>query len=224
MRPVGVVALAAALPLVGVSGLVVYAGELQPLLESSSPTRLGLLVVVIGAILTGMALLPTHAVSLSAGWLFGATTGSIVAITSVTLGALVGFVVFKFLSGSSVERFIKENEKTDRIYRSLLGTPAIGMIFLISLIRLSPLVPFAATNATLSVANIPFRQFLIGSVVGLAPRVILVAVFGAGLAELTWETPESPLLKYLGLATTVVMLICITFFSKRALKKALLTN
>ena len=221
LRPLGLVALAAALPLVGVSALVVYAEELRTIFETSSPTSIGLGLVVIGAVLSGLALLPTHAVSLSAGWLFGATLGSILAITTVSLGAIIGFIVFQLLSGQAAERFIKENEKTERLYQAVISTPTVGMIFLISLIRLSPLVPFAATNATFSVAKIPFRQFLIGSAIGLAPRVILVAILGAGLAQLTWETPDSPLLTYLGIAATVIMLVGVTFFGKSALKKTL---
>ena len=63
------------------------------------------------------------------------------------------------------------------------------------------------------------REFLLGSVVGLAPRVVAVAVAGAGLAQLDLSRGADLRLAVLGAVATVALLVVLWAVGRRALRE-----
>jgi len=173
--------------------------------------------VLLGAALAGLSLVPTHAVSLVAGLLFGAVTGSAVALGAIMLGAAVGYAVLRRVVGDRLLRGLSERPRAAAVHRSLLHGSSQRTIGLTMLVRLSPVMPFAATNLLFAGADVDWRDFLVGSTLGLAPRVVAVAVLGGGLAELDLSTPLDRTWTIAGIVVTIATIVVIGRMARRAL-------
>ncbi|MCP5024147.1 MAG: hypothetical protein GY930_20560 [bacterium] len=90
---------------------------------------------------------------------------------------------------------------------------------LLALIRLSPALPFATTNLLMSTTGIRLLPFLIGSLIGMAPRVIAVVWIGSSLSELDLTQAADRRLLGLGILATAVVLWVFRKVSKRALTR-----
>lgn len=90
---------------------------------------------------------------------------------------------------------------------------------LLALIRLSPVVPFAATNLLMSTTGVRLAPFLVGSVIGLAPRVVAVVWIGSSLTELDLSLAADRRLLVLGIAATGAALWILGRASRRGLAR-----
>lgn len=171
--------------------------------------------------LAGFSLVPTHAASLVAGMLFGAAGGSLLALVGIALGAVVSFSILRRLSGTRALELLANRPRARAVHRALLHGGSRRSVTLIALVRLSPIMPFAGTNLVLAASGIRLREFLLGSVVGLAPRIVAVAVAGAGLARLDLAQGADARLAVLGTAATLAALFLISAIARRALRQVI---
>jgi uncharacterized membrane protein YdjX (TVP38/TMEM64 family) len=140
--------------------------------------------IAASVLLCGLSFIPTHASSLVAGMLFGSFLGSSLALLGIGGALLLGYIVFGHIVGEGPLAELRKNSKVDQAYRRILGSGFRRTLTLVILMRLSPIMPFAATNALMASVKVNLGAFITGSLVGLAPRVILVACLGATLSEL----------------------------------------
>lgn len=175
-------------------------------------------------ILASLSLIPSHAASLISGILFGSVLGPMLAILGVVLASGAGFLVMRRCLGDRLVELIERRPKAMVVYRALLQREGLALISLITLLRLSPVMPFAMTNLIFASARVPFAEFLWGSAVGLAPRVILVALAGAGLSELDLSQGSDQTLAALGIGATLLSVVIIGRMAKRALAEAVLSS
>lgn len=169
-------------------------------------------------ILAGLSLAPTHAFSLVAGMLFGHIHGPIAALISIVGASLFGYIIMTCLVGKKALIALAQNPKAERVHRELLQHNGFQTILLISLIRLSPVMPFAATNLILAASNVKLAHFLIGGTIGLAPRIILVAIAGASLVTLDLSKSSDQTLLILGGFATLLALALGGKMARKALK------
>ena len=202
-------------------GALVLAGTLevwQPWLQAHG----ALAFLVVAALLAGLSLIPTHAVALVAGFESGAAVGSSLALVAILVGAWLGFVVFRGLAGRRLIEAIATRPRARVVHEALVTADARRTVVLIALLRLSPLMPFAATNLLMAASGVRRSVFLTGSVFGMAPRVIAVAVAGAAVSELTLGGPGAdPVLIAIGVAATLIALFAIGVVARRALRRSL---
>ena len=78
-------------------------------------------------------------------------------------------------------------------------------------------MPFAGTNVLLAAAKVKVSEFLIGSSIGLSPRIILLVSAGAGLSKLNSDYDKKELL-VLGITATIITVIVLGKISKRVLR------
>jgi uncharacterized membrane protein YdjX (TVP38/TMEM64 family) len=188
----------------------------RPLTElAPAPAVLSFLVA--GALLAGLSLVPTHAVSLVAGMLFGRLGGSACALLAIAGAALFGFLVLRRLVGARGVQLLEGHPRAVAIHRALLARQG-RLVWLVILIRLSPVVPFAATNLVLAAAGVGQREFLLGSTLGLAPRIVAVVIAGAGLVELDLSQATDMRAAVIGALATVAVLVLIGRVARRALR------
>ena len=173
-------------------------------------------------ILASLSLIPSHAASLIAGLLFGPILGPICALLGVVLASAAGFGLMRQCMGDKLVEIIDRRPRAKVVYEALLKRQGVKLISLIGLLRLSPVMPFAVTNLLLASARAPFGAFLWGSGLGLAPRVIVVALAGAGLSELDLSQGGDRGLAILGVLATVLSVVVIGRMAKRALTDAML--
>ena len=219
-RELGAVGLLAVFVVVAPAlGALVLAGTASSWLEPLRALGSTAVPVFLAAtvVLAGLSLVPTHASSLIAGLLFGATWGSVLALSGVVGAAVVGFVVVRRVVGDTVVRALARRPRAAAVHTELLQRDGRRTAGVIALVRLSPVMPFAGTNLLMAAARVKPAEFLVGSAIGLAPRVVLVAVAGAGLGELDLSRSGDVRLLVLGAAATVLVLFLIGRIARRAL-------
>lgn len=177
---------------------------------------IGLLLLIGGALACGLALLPTHVLSLLSGWAFGLPVGLAIALCGATLGSPIGYLLGQRLAGPGALQVIERYPRGAAVCRAITQASAARTALLIGLLRLSPVVPYGSTNVLAAIFAVPIRPFILGTAVGLAPRVAVVVALGAGLERLDTDKQASPWLLAAGLAATVLALLMMGWIAKRA--------
>lgn len=179
------------------------------------------------AVTSGLGVLPTYAQAILAGWAFGATAGSFGAVLGITAGAMLGFGLARLVSGARVEAIIDARPVVAAVRNAILGAGVIRSTYIVGLLRLSPNSPFALSNLALGGARTPVTPYLVGTMLGMAPRTVLAAVFAAGaaadgsrdLAEVVRERGWS--VTVAGIVVLLIAVVVIGSIGKRALRRAL---
>lgn len=177
-------------PLLGLLLLVGAAATWTPWFEAGGLGE-GALFFALGTLTAACCLLPTHATSLLAGYLFGAGAGSALGFAVVLAAAALGYGLFSRLVGGRVLAAIAASDKAQRVHGALLGRGFGRTVWLVALLRLSPLMPFAATNVLMASLGVRAPAFLCATALGIAPRAVGVALVGGQLSELDWRAGGS---------------------------------
>ena len=148
---------------------------------------------------------PGTPLTLLSGSLLGNFFGMIVALIGNTLGATLAFLLARYILKDYVqEKFLAKYPRI-KVYENKLEKNAWATI--ISL-RLIPLFPFNALNFLLGVTNVPLRQYIVGSFVGMIPGTFLFVYFGESLRML------SPLNVSLAIVGIIVLTYAGKFYGK----------
>jgi uncharacterized membrane protein YdjX (TVP38/TMEM64 family) len=174
----------------------------------------------IAVLACGLSLVPTHAASLIAGMLYGAWWGSAAALASIAVAALLGHAVLSRIVGDTVTLKLASRPRSAAVHRALVHESQPRSAFLLALVRLSPVMPFAGTNLLMASIGQRVPAFLVGTLCGIAPRVVVVAAAGAGLAELDLSRSGDMRLAVVGAVATLVALVVISLVARRALRAA----
>lgn len=191
-------------PGLGALALIGTSTTWYPLLSALGLEKLPVY-LVLGVLLAGLSLVPTHAVSLVGGMVFGVILGPTYALLAVVGASYLSYVVIRSLVKDTSYQALLRQPKAEKIYQELMVKSGYRAVLFIALIRLSPVMPFAATNVILAAAKVKASYYIIGSLIGLAPRIILVAAAGAGLSELDLSQGSHVGLAVLGVASTIVL-------------------
>ena len=218
LRPTGVVFFAAvgqALGGVLALGLAVaYADALR-----AGGVGVLFMLLAAGVLGCGLALLPTHVLSLLCGWALGLPFGLTVALAGATLGSPIGYWLGRRIAGPGAMEVVARHPKGAAVCEAVTRASPMRAAFLIGLLRLSPVVPYGSTNVIAAVFGVPLRPFMIGTLVGLAPRAAVVVALGAGLENLDADKQASPWLFLVGIAATLLAIVLMGWFAKRALER-----
>lgn len=169
-------------------------------------------------LLAGLSLIPTHAASLLAGMLFGTFWGPVYALSAIVSAAVISYLFLKFLLGAKAIEIFSMKPRAHEVYKELLNHNGFRTFYIISLIRLSPIMPFAATNVLLSAGRVKLKEFILGSATGLAPRVFIVAMAGAGLTKLDLSIGSHKGILIAGIAATILIIFIMSSISKKVLQ------
>lgn len=173
----------------------------------------------VASLLAALCLIPTQVTSLVAGYLFGALGGTVIAFATVLVAASIGFALWSRIVGKRVLDAIASSDDAERVHGALLGRSAWRTTWLIALLRLSPVMPFAGTNLLMASFGVRLWVFLAATLLGVAPRLMVVAVVGAELSELDWDAGGNHWLTVLALGATVLVLFLISRIARNALRR-----
>lgn len=167
----------------------------------------------------GFALLPTNVVGILCGWAFGFPLGICLHMTGIVGASLISNFVLAPLAGNNFQEFLEHHEKAKILHKALLQKNFKRTTLIITLLRLSPAMPFALTNLLMAAARVPLSSFLSGTFIGMLPRSAAVVFFGAGISVLDFSEPFNIWIIVLGYIATIISVIVISYFSKKALAK-----
>ena len=202
-----------------VSGVVLMAtlGEVGPWLKGHG--ELGVAAYVVGlTVLGGLALLPTYAQSMLGGWAFGVPLGVVATLSGFVGAALVTYGLSRRLSGDRLEQMLAQHTRWNAVYSALVRSGFWKAVLIITLLRLPPNAPFAASNLAMSALGVPVGPFALGTLLGLAPRTSAVVVIGAGLSQLDFSSQPAVGWFVAGVLMTVAALGALGWMAGRALR------
>ena len=143
---------------------------LQAWLASMGPAAPGLFVVLyaLGTVL----FLPGSLLTLAGGALFGPLWGTLYNLAGATLGAALAFLIARHLASDWVEARVG-----GRLARLKVGVEREGWRF-VAFVRLVPLFPFNLLNYALGLTRISFRDYLVASILCMAPGALAYTWLG----------------------------------------------
>jgi len=164
-----------------------YKGEIFQFVEGltslsqQKPFLVSLILIALKTLLTPLGF-PGTPLTLLSGVVFGKLTGTVVALIGNTLGAILAFLLSRYIFREYVQNKILPKYPKIIKYKQNLEKKAM---FTVILLRLIPIFPFNGLNFLLGVTNIPLSKYAIGSFVGMIPGTLLFVYFGESLGSMS---------------------------------------
>jgi uncharacterized membrane protein YdjX (TVP38/TMEM64 family) len=203
--------------------------QIAPLTEWLGQDRLqGAAIFALGyAVCCGSGVLPTYAPSIVGGWIFGPWLGFPACVVGYLGGSSLGFLISRLAAGRGVEQWIDRNPRSAVIRRALVQERPARTLLIVGLLRLSPSAPFAATNLVMASSGVPYRVFITGTVLGMAPRTFIATLVSHAAAStgakdlVALATEQGFTAVVIGAVLLVGSLAVIAHVARRALQQAL---
>lgn len=227
LGPAGPMALiASTLPPLGSIVLFWKINELGAWLRGHEGT--GIALYTLGfAVLAGIALLPTYASAILGGWAFGFAHGFPAAMAGFGGAAVIGYLLGRAGSKDRVEKIIAEHPKWQAVRDALIGGSTLKTFAIVSLLRLPPNSPFALNNLIFASVRVPLPTFVLGTLVGMAPRTGLVVFIASTLRNKLAEEAASEKPWWLipvGIGLTLVVFAILGVIAKHAIERVTRTS
>lgn len=164
-----------AILIVGIAAVILYrdqlsADALQQWLQDAGAAApvLFMLIYIMGTVF----FLPGSLLTLVGGALFGPVLGTFYNLTAATIGAMLSFIVARYLASDWVA-----NKTGGRMKQLISGVETEGWRF-VAFVRLVPLFPFNLLNYALGLTRISFTQYSIATYVCMLPGAIAYTYLG----------------------------------------------
>ncbi|MHC4183478.1 MAG: TVP38/TMEM64 family protein [Planctomycetota bacterium] len=118
---------------------------------------------------------PGSLLTLCGGAIFGVAWGTFYNILASNLGATLAFLMARYFGRDFVSRFMKGRIES---FDEKVATHGFRFIFTL---RLIPLVPFNGLNLGSGLSKIKYRDYLLGSVLGMLPGTFIYTYFADAL-------------------------------------------
>ncbi|XP_042375184.1 TVP38/TMEM64 family membrane protein slr0305-like isoform X2 [Zingiber officinale] len=109
--------------------------------------------------------IPAIPLTMSAGLLFGSVTGTIIVSISGTIAASVAFLIARYFARERILKLVEGNKKFLAIDKAI-GENGFRVV---TLLRLSPLLPFSLGNYLYGLTSVNFVPYVLGSWLGMLP-------------------------------------------------------
>jgi uncharacterized membrane protein YdjX (TVP38/TMEM64 family) len=209
-----------AVVLLGAVGALFFAVRHGAILSATTPQELAdwlaphrgawyaLPAVVFAFVSLGLAFVPVLLLITATGVAFGPVLGPLYAMAGCLASASTGFAIGRWAGLGRLERF--GGERAARIARTL-GRNGVLAVFLL---RKVP-APFLLSNIIAGASPVRYRDFLIGTVLGMGLIVVALASFGHQLTR-TLANPTPATL--VGAAVFATIALTFAWFINRALR------
>jgi uncharacterized membrane protein YdjX (TVP38/TMEM64 family) len=197
--------------------------KLTPLADFIQPTKLaaqlasfgrspwGPFAMVLVYLIGGFVMMPLLALLAATALIFEPVTAILVALTGALLNAASVYFVGARLVRERAERSF--GKAIGRVRNALQSRGVIA----VAMIRMAPVAPFSLVNVAAGSIGIPFRDYLFGTFLGLAPGTVLICVFGGELKDLLRDPSPARVITVLAIAAAwiVLSLVIQRFVSRR---------
>lgn len=160
-------------------GVIVFASlnteQLNPLsiqqfIEDSG--QLAPFFFILAYILSTVLFLPGSLLTLLGGALFGPVLGTLYSLTAATLGAMLAFLIARYLASDWVAQ-----KSSGKLKQLMLGVESEGWHF-VAFTRLVPLFPFNLLNYALGLTRITFLQYSLATFIFMLPGATAYTYLG----------------------------------------------
>ncbi len=161
-------------------------------------TPLAPLLTLTGIVVGGLLMIPITALIVVALLLYDPLIGFAYALSGSLLCALAGYGLGHLLGGQTIRQLA--GDKINRISRKLAKRGILAILF----VRIFPVAPFTLINLVAGASHIKLRDFLLGSLLGMAPGILGVVLLTDRVRAML-KTPDWTTLMTLLLVATLVL-------------------
>ncbi|CDY25757.1 BnaA07g10250D [Brassica napus] len=126
--------------------------------------------------------IPALPLTMSAGLLFGSLVGTIIVSISGTMAASVAFLIARYFARERILKLVEGNKKFLAIDKAI-GENGFRVV---TLLRLSPLLPFSLGNYLYGLTSVKFVPYVFGSWLGMLPgswAYVSAGAFGRAIIQ-----------------------------------------
>ncbi|MFN3531795.1 MAG: TVP38/TMEM64 family protein [Candidatus Brocadia sp.] len=155
--------------------------------------------------------LPGSLLTLCGGAIFGVAWGTAYNILASNLGATLAFFMARYFGRDFISRFMKGRVEA---FDEKVANHGFRFIFTL---RLIPLIPFNGLNLGSGLSKIKYRDYLLGSVLGMLPGTFIYTYFADALLKGTTGSGEMAYINLI-IASSLLILISLVPFIYKKLK------
>lgn len=179
---------------------------------------LGPLLFILVYVLLAVALVPGSLLTLGAGFLFGLVYGTIYVSIASTVGAVMAFLVGRFLARDFVEDLVRKRQQFGRVEEAVSRE---GWKIVL-LTRLSPIFPYNFLNYAYGLTTVRLRDFGLASWVGMIPGTVLYVYIGSLASDVaTLGITDRSLVEWGFFGVGLILTLVVTVYVSRIARKGL---
>ena len=123
---------------------------------------------------------------LASGFLFGSYLGTIIIVTTLSIGATLIYILANFFFKDLIkEKFIGRFKNLESRFKKR------ELVFMI-IYRVIGGIPFQISNLIPCMFSVSVKNFFLGSIIGMIPQAFIVSSLGAGLESQIEKNNEPP--------------------------------
>jgi phosphatidylserine/phosphatidylglycerophosphate/cardiolipin synthase-like enzyme/uncharacterized membrane protein YdjX (TVP38/TMEM64 family) len=153
--------------------------------------------IMLAFVIGGLLMVPVTLLIAATGIVFGTFPGAWYAMAGALLSAAAGYLVGMLLGRDAVRRLMGK-----RISRLSVRIARRGVIAMI-IVRTLPLAPYSVVNMVAGASHIRWRDYLIGTAIGMLPGILLTTTFADHLVMAI----RQPSAQTLGILLIIVLLL-----------------
>lgn len=130
-----------------------------------------------GAVYCGLEILAVPAIPLTmtAGVVFGVVPGTAVVSAAATAAATASFLIARYAARERVQRYAAKSPRFAAVDRAI-GRDGLRVV---TLLRLSPLLPLAASSYLYGLTSVELGPYVLGSWLGMLPGTVAYVAAGS---------------------------------------------
>jgi phosphatidylserine/phosphatidylglycerophosphate/cardiolipin synthase-like enzyme/uncharacterized membrane protein YdjX (TVP38/TMEM64 family) len=177
-------------------------GYVSSMISQHSQSAWAPLFAVAVFVLGGLVVFPVIVLIAATAAALGPWMGAISATAGVVASSLVLFMIGRFLGHRRLQSLL--GARALRVQGSIVGKGVVA----VAMIRMVPVAPFSLVNVLAGASQLRLGDFLIGTVLGMAPGIVTMAALGAQIADFARNASWSNAVP-LGLTIVLWIAVCL---------------
>jgi uncharacterized membrane protein YdjX (TVP38/TMEM64 family) len=184
----------------------------------------GVLVYILLYNLATVFFIPGSLLTLGGGAIYGLGWGTVYVFTAATLGAILAFLIGRYVAKDWVDHKIAGNPS----FQAIANAVSTNGFKIVLLTRLSPIFPFNLLNYAFGVTRVSLKDYSLGSI-GMLPGTVMYVYLGSlvgDIARLGTQPDLSPqaqaaqwAIKIIGFIATIAVSVYVTRIAQKALRQ-----
>lgn len=172
------------------------AGRMSTVLSVYSQSIWGPFFAIAAFVVGGLVVFPILVLIAATAAALGPWLGFFTAMAGALLSALVLFSIGRVLGRERLQHLL--GRRAARIQERIVGRGILAVV----VIRMIPIAPYSVVNVVAGASTLPLRDFMVGTLLGITPGILAMAVLGAQIADLarnaSWSNVLLLALAFLG--------------------------
>lgn len=158
--------------------------------------------VVASYVVAGVLVVPVTLLIAVTGIVFGPLKGSLYAVAGTLLSAAVTYGIGHWLGRETVRRLF--GPRINRLSRRIAKRGIVAMV----VVRMLPVAPFTVVNLVAGASHIGLRDYMIGTLLGMLPGIMITVTFVYHLAEAV-RNPSAGTVAVLGMVAASIIALAL---------------